>query len=849
MKLILWILLILSYTQTVAGKISGRITDTAGNALPFATILVKNTQLGVTANSDGYYSLTLPSGNYTIECHHVGYASSEKTVVLNFENLELDFILKIQNLEMEEIVIDPGAENPAYEIIRNAVKQRPYYNNQVGSFSADVYVKGIVKLINLPDKIFGTRINERDRQDMGLDSSGQGIIYLAESLTRVSEQKPDKIKMEVISNRVSGRDGFGLDFPLFINFYDNLVDISRGALSKRSFVSPIADNALSFYKYKFLGSFFENGKQVNSIRVIPRRRFEPLFSGVINITEGDWRLYSCKLFLTSESQLQIFDSLEITQIHTLQYKDIWRVKNQIIHFHVNQLGVQVEGNFVNVYKDYNFTPHFPKDFFDRIVIQYDKNANRKGESYWDTIRPVPLEKEEVDDFRVKDSLKIIQDSTAYNVDSIRMRFHKVKFNDVMVSGADWYLWSKKSIPTISLQGLMDGFQYNTVEGISVNPSLTFSKYLKKANSYLQVLTDVRYGFANRQLNPWAGVVLSNSNDAKGNFNYNSHKYFVAGGRRASQFFKLSPLSGLVSTFSTLLWGRNDMKLYENYFFKTGYEKSWLNGAKFLVEGLYENRNPLENATNYLLSKKRAGNLTPNFPIEVLDAQFAPHQAVVFHALFSYQPGQRYIQYPDHRFSLGSKMPVFTFQYYKGIPGLIGSDEDFDRWQFDIRDNFKINLGGRLFYDFGAGGFLNRKKVFVQDFKHYYGTNSHLVEDYVRSFQTTSIYQYSNTSDFYAELHLEHHADGMITNKLPLLRRWNWHLVDGVNALFVEPDRKHFEIFAGLENILKFIRIDAVLTLQDDSRPYVTYRFGFGGLLGDVFINQYLKRHEKIINRW
>lgn len=851
MKLIFPIVFLLGVMQLFAGNISGRVTDENGKLLPFATIVVKGTHTGVTANSEGYYVLTLAPGNYTIECRYVGYATIEKNIIAGDGNTELNFSLKIQNLQLEEIVIDPRAEDPAYEIIRNTIRQRPYYNGQVSSFSADVYVKGMIRLLNLPDKVLGKKIEAEDRKDIGLDSSGQGIIYLSESLTKVHEQKPDKVKMEVVSSRVSGSDGFGLDFPVFISFYENIVDVSRGTFSKRGFVSPIADNALNFYEYKFLGSFFENGKQVHSIRVIPRRKFEPLFSGTINITEGDWRIYSCQLLLTPESQLQILDSLEITQIHSHQYRDIWRVKSQIIHFHVRQFGIEIGGNFVDVYTNYNLRPDFPKGFFDRTIIQYDKYANKRTDAYWDTTRPVSLEPAEIKDFREKDSIKIVRDSAVLrSLDSIRGRLQKVSLKDIAEADANWYFYPKSGDrSTLTLEGLIKGLQYNTVEGISINPSLVFATYWRPLKSQIKLISDLRYGFGNKHLNLWGGIVLDNAKMNPGFIeNFDSHKFCLAGGKRVSQFFKLSPLDNIVSTFSTLLWGWNEMKLYENYFLKAGYSRSWLSGVRLSVEGLYEDRTPLENTTDYLLNKKWQTRLTPNYPTEVLSAQFSPHKAVVLHTSFSFQPGQRYIQYPDYKYSLGSKMPAFTFQYFKGIPDLLGSDEDFDRWELDVRHDLKLNLGGRLSYRVGGGGFLNSNNVFIQDFKHFPGTNSHLSEEYVKSFQSTTIYQYSNASSFYSELHAEHHADGMITNKVPLLRKWNWNLVDGFNALLVAPDKRHLELFAGLENILKIFRVDIVYTMQDGFKPFFNYRIGFGGLMGDMMNNRF-RRQEKIIDRW
>ena len=147
-------------------------------------------------------------------------------------------------------------------------------------------------------------------------------------------------------------------------FYTNNVTVFTDQFNPRGFVSPIADGAIRYYKFKFLGSFFENGKAINSIRVTPRRTYEPLFSGIINITDGDWRIHSFDLFLTKTSQLEIMDTLQITQIHVPVTNDIWRVKNQLLHFNFNQFGIDAIGNFVSVYSNYNVNPSFDKKFFD-----------------------------------------------------------------------------------------------------------------------------------------------------------------------------------------------------------------------------------------------------------------------------------------------------------------------------------------------------------------------------------------------------------------------------------------------------------------------------------------------------
>ena len=121
----------------------------------------------------------------------------------------------------------------------------------------------------MPKKIFGKKI-ERDAND-GLDSLGKGILFLSESVTQVDFTRPNNIKFRVISSRESG-GGYGLSFPFFINFYQNNVSVFDNNLNPRGFISPIADGALNYYRFKYEGSFMEDGVMINTIIVIPRRK-------------------------------------------------------------------------------------------------------------------------------------------------------------------------------------------------------------------------------------------------------------------------------------------------------------------------------------------------------------------------------------------------------------------------------------------------------------------------------------------------------------------------------------------------------------------------------------------------
>ena len=73
--------------------ISGTISDsTKGEELINATIKIKGQNIGAYSNEYGFYSITLPQGNYTLVYIAVGYQAKEQDVVLN-KDIKLNFQL------------------------------------------------------------------------------------------------------------------------------------------------------------------------------------------------------------------------------------------------------------------------------------------------------------------------------------------------------------------------------------------------------------------------------------------------------------------------------------------------------------------------------------------------------------------------------------------------------------------------------------------------------------------------------------------------------------------------------------------------------------------------------------
>ena len=117
-------------------------------------------------------------------------------------------------------------------------------------------------------------IKGEDEEESILDSTGSCIIYLSETVSKITFEQPNNLKERIIASKISGNDnGFSYNTAMgtFYSFYDNYIKFGV------NMVSPLADNAFNYYKYSFEGSFFdENETQINKIKVIPRRDKEPV---------------------------------------------------------------------------------------------------------------------------------------------------------------------------------------------------------------------------------------------------------------------------------------------------------------------------------------------------------------------------------------------------------------------------------------------------------------------------------------------------------------------------------------------------------------------------------------------
>jgi len=781
--------------------------------MPFATISVTSLKKTSMSNEGGQYSITLNPGSYAITCQYIGYKEITIEKQISGDSLRVDFKLLPTVLMLNEVIIKKSKEDPANEIIRNAILKRKYHLSQVESFSCQAYIKGLIRTVDFPEIILGQRIDFEDG-----DTSKQKIIFLSETIADIVFRQPDEYRINVISTRVSGQtNGLGLATPFFISFYDNIVKLPK-AFNPRGFVSPIADGAFNFYEYKYLGAFASNGKMINRIQVFPKRVWEPLFSGYIEIIENSWNFHSIELTLTKTAQLEIADQIKIVQQYKPVAGDIWLINSQNIFPEVSILGFKAAGYFNTLFENYdlNFIP--TRKTFGNTLIKYDSLSNQYSDLYWSQKRPIPLLAIEQADFIKKDSLERRKKDPVY-LDSLDRLQNRPTFLGLTLNGQTLQKRSKKQ--SFTYDPLLKSVGFNTIEGLVLQLSGTLDKELKNSNK-LAITPVLRYGVSNRHL---TGFISANLNTGK---KYDE-KFNIAVGSKIFQFNNANPIPQVMNTFSTLIGGNNYLKLYQADFFQLSHSRDILKSINLELSIAYQDRSPLVNTAGagQWGKYKNLSEISPNYPEEVLNLPLTRHQALDAGLKLKIRTGARYVELPDGSVNSFSKSPLIYIQYNKGINGFLGSDVKYDKWKLSVKGDVSLQLAGEFRYNIMMAGFLVSNNLQTPDYHHYAGNLTSKATTYLETFQLAPFYAFSNNANIFGAIHTEYKLNGLLTNKIPLVRNLNFRLITGSNILFLK-NINYQEIFIGLDNIAKLFRVDYVKGLGKDGMNYNGFRIGIRG---------------------
>ncbi len=460
-------------TEKPTSGLRGTIKSSKGEVLPFAGIWVKGTNIGTISNEEGRYQLDLKPGYYEIIFQYLGFQNGMKAFTIENRMETFDPVLKEQALELGEVRIGSRDEDPAYTIMRRAIAKSRYHYLQVQSYTAKAYSKSSFVITDLPlEFLYKKELKEIEKEE----NFKKGVPILNETVSIVNFTQPNSYKQRIIASRNSQDKNFSNANAYFLtSFYQPEVVKA---------VSPLSPRAFSYYKFEYLGSFRENGVEVNKIKVIPRSYGEGVYRGTIQILENEWSIYSLDLETVNTGF-----TIKIRQLYS-PVQNVWMPTTQKFHVAGGIYGLKGNGDLVisQTFSTLKINPAFQPDIvvldakkekddarkirlssseiknqsldeliskqkkfsakdLRKVMKEYEKQDLKEKEekgldvdmentrrdstvvdslagtrtmAFWDSIRSVPLTKAEVKSYTRLDSLIMINEGTKVQRDSMKV---------------------------------------------------------------------------------------------------------------------------------------------------------------------------------------------------------------------------------------------------------------------------------------------------------------------------------------------------------------------------------------------------------------------------------------------
>ena len=788
-KLLQLFTLLVFFQSSIIAQISGIIKDTNGNTLPFAAIYIKGTTTGTFSNEEGEYRLNLEKGKNTVVFKYVGFETKEIVIQNNGGKLIKNITLKTDDVILNTVTITADAEDPAYAIIRKAIKARKHFNKKPESFKAKIYQKFKLELMDAPETIMGIKLvkTEEDKKEMEemLDSN-TNVLLVTETVSEFYKGKNNKWKETIISSRISGdKKGYSNMSSLFtkINFYNDFIPMGR------KLISPISKNAMFFYKFKLIGTFTDNnGNLINKIKVIPKRKYDPVFEGFIFITENIWNISGINVFVSSKNtNISLLDSINIKQ----DYKQIsddkkeWGLLSQYATFQIGFLGFKAKGYHTRNFVNYELNQQFPNGFFDKIKIKIDEESNKRDSVYWKKIRPVPLSIKERKGYFKMDSIERVQSSKNY-LDSIDKISNKLSFINIITSYTHQNSYNNSSWK-ITSPLLKLGF--NPVQGINAELNFRYKKQWENKTS-IKFLSSVQFGFADKRLLP--KFQLKQMLDNKHKFEYSiklGDNYFQPSDKKlVNPFFNL---------ITSLYSGKNYLKLYEKKYINFIIKRNFIPGikTKFFIE--YTKRNKLINHSDLMFITDHF--YSPNIYEETGKLNYT--NKFNFKIRVSYKPGTKYLDMPHQLIPIYSNYPTFYIEYEKAL-AIDNSFVSYDCIRGGMTGYLSTGIFGFLNYKLEAGKFLTTDKVDLIDDNYFSGNQIYFMgpNDFKYSYHLLPYY-YSSNFKPWMKIQFQQKLKGLIISKIPLLNRLKAEESLSANLLHLQGQDPYYEFGIGLEKIL------------------------------------------------
>jgi uncharacterized protein DUF5686/carboxypeptidase-like protein len=385
-----------SFLSGMGGQfgLSGKVSDaTTGQPLPAANIRILNSSRGTITNSQGSFVLQLDSGAHTLIFSYLGYQPD--TLLLTGVDRFVEIRLRPSPIQLPEVLI--LAEDPAVEIIRRAIEHKRSWMNKLSSYRFDAFTRQVLWRDTAIASI--------------MESFTTGFSRSGDSLREIVRQKRQTQNIPAEANLAAVRR--------IVNFNEDEVSLFSfrvdGNSTAFTFVGPTAPNALDCYDYRLLGTSRAGGVNIYTIRMTPKSRLKPLFSGTITIAEGTYAVMGVDVTPNETFTIPFVKNIDLRYRQQFALYDslFWMPTDIRINggFNVSIVGLSLPRIGIEIISsiyDYGLNQPLADSLFHRPRVTVDSSAALFDSSFWRGNMVLPLAEGEQQAYRTLDSSQTLQ---------------------------------------------------------------------------------------------------------------------------------------------------------------------------------------------------------------------------------------------------------------------------------------------------------------------------------------------------------------------------------------------------------------------------------------------------------
>ena len=809
-----------------ATRIYGSVIDASTReAMPYVSVYMQNTTDGCQTDKDGNFSFISSASRGTLIVSSLGYVE-QRFSITSTTKCPLHIELSPTSYELSEVEVRPDREhyrrknNPAVELVQSIIKRRntlrleshDYYSRDrhelltiaLNNFDQSKYQAELLEKIGLLQQYLDTSL-----------VSGKPILNISSRELIGSDhyrKSPEIHKKHIVARRRAGVDDFiseqeidGVFEEVFrdVDIFQNDINLFRNR-----FVSPLSSFATSVYKYYIMDTILVESTPCIDLAFVPFNSESHGFTGHLYVTaDSTHSIKWVQMSTPHDINLNFVRTLNITQTFSTASDGTPLVSKESlvaefeITAHINGVYVKREVSYDNYLLDMASRPELFESPESTIE---EEDARQKDEEFWTANRIGHVSQKERS---VGDMMAQLRQYPLY--------YWTEKAITFLFTG---YIPNKKEEPEFFYGPINTSVSHNELEGLRLRMGGMTSAYL---NPHLMGRFFVAYGFGDQRL-----------------------KYM---GELEYSFKKKKEHINEFPIHSLRLHYENDIYQYGQTYLYTNKDNIFLNlkriddnqigylrKAEFSYNREHYNhfsysltlRNKTYESSRLMQFESRLGG-NPLFVNELPQTELELG--------LRYAPGEKFTQQKWDRHSLLPERPVFTLSHCVAMKGVLGSQFTCHHTEASARKRFWLSQFGYIEAVVKGGKVWNDVPYPLLIIPN--ANLSYTLQK--ESFALMNPMEF--VADSYASWEAIYYMNGLIFNRLPLIKRLGWrevidfkgfygslrpgnvpNAIDS-HGLYLFPRENHpltntpyMELSFGIENIFKVLEVDYVrrLTYRD-----------------------------------